>query len=379
MANLSFDIKDIQDNFFILYENLILCKGNIRSAILDPFNSDITLIPNELFDFIIENNRKPVSFICSNSTFSSNNFESLNKLEYLYKNDFVYFGTELDNKHFISLEKNYWSASIIENGIIDYSGNFSLDSVLSDFASIGCSYLQIRIFKLTDPGLFLDNLCIALKNIDSSPIYYIEIFLPYQSNETCEEIWKELSQFKRIWCVYFYNSPKAKSNQENHLKIKYLTGNILNEHACGQVSLEYFAINITNITESHHHNSCLNRKISIDAQGNIKNCPSMKESYGNIRDTTLAEALEKPGFKKYWDINKDKIHVCKDCEFRYICTDCRAYVEDPEDILSKPLKCGYNPYTGEWSEWSTNPLKQKAIDFYGMREMVEGGPNSLLP
>lgn len=62
--------------------------------------------------------------------------------------------------------------------------------------------------------------------------------------------------------------------------------------------------------------------------------------------------------------------VCKDCEFRYICTDCRAYVEDPDDILSKPLKCGYNPYTGEWSEWSTNPLKQKAIDFYGMNNFV---------
>jgi SPASM domain peptide maturase of grasp-with-spasm system len=97
----------------------------------------------------------------------------------------------------------------------------------------------------------------------------------------------------------------------------------------------------------------------------------MTESFGNIKETTLMEALEKPGFKKCWDINKDKIHVCKDCEFRYACTDCRAYVEDPADILSKPLKCGYNPYTGEWSEWSTNPLKQKAIEFYGMLEMVE--------
>lgn len=54
-----------------------------------------------------------------------------------------------------------------------------------------------------------------------------------------------------------------------------------------------------------------------------------------------------------------------------ICTDCRAYVEDPEDILSKPLKCGYNPYTAEWSEWSSNPLKQKTINFYGLCEMVD--------
>lgn len=43
---------------------------------------------------------------------------------------------------------------------------------------------------------------------------------------------------------------------------------------------------------------------------------------------------------------------------------------DPEDILIKPLKCGYNPYTGEWSEWSTNPLKQKAITHYGMEDLV---------
>src|SRR5690606_41800509 len=119
------------------------------------------------------------------------------------------------------------------------------------------------------------------------------------------------------------------------------------------------------------HNSCLNRKISIDAEGNIKNCPSMSESFGNVQDTSLLEAIEKPGFKKYWNITKDKIHVCKDCEFRYICTDCRAYINDPADILSKPLKCGYNPYTGEWSEWSTNPLKQKAIEYYGMQTLVQ--------
>jgi radical SAM protein with 4Fe4S-binding SPASM domain len=139
---------------------------------------------------------------------------------------------------------------------------------------------------------------------------------------------------------------------------------------CGFVSNRHFIIDKSIYNLSLKKNSCLYKKISIDNEGNIKNCPSMTESFGNIKDTTLAEAIEKPGFKKYWDINKDKIHVCKDCEFRYICTDCRAYVEDPEDILSKPLKCGYNPYTGEWSEWSTNPLKQKAIDFYSMREMV---------
>ena len=139
-----------------------------------------------------------------------------------------------------------------------------------------------------------------------------------------------------------------------------------------------FIINNKFYSESLNHNTCLNRKIAVDINGDIKNCPSMVKSYGNIRDTSLLRAIQQPGFKRYWDINKEQVAVCKDCEFRYICTDCRAYTEDPYDTsgpdgtnLSKPLKCGYNPYTGEWSKWSTNPLKEKAIEFYGMEDLVK--------
>ena len=86
----------------------------------------------------------------------------------------------------------------------------------------------------------------------------------------------------------------------------------------------------------------------------------MKDSFGNIRNTKLEDAYSQEKFKKYWNITKDKIKVCKDCEFRYICTDCRAYLADSKDNLSKPLKCGYNPYIGEWSEW---PNKKESNKF----------------
>jgi SPASM domain peptide maturase of grasp-with-spasm system len=151
----------------------------------------------------------------------------------------------------------------------------------------------------------------------------------------------------------------------------FVEDNFIGKECCGIISPFYFVPNIFTFTEAQKHNTCLNRKISIDTEGYIRNCPSMKEHYGNIKDTTLQEALQHPDFKKYWFVNKDQIAVCKDCEFRYICTDCRAYLENPEDMYSKPLKCGYNPYTCEWEEWSTNPLKQKAIEHYGMQELVK--------
>lgn len=97
----------------------------------------------------------------------------------------------------------------------------------------------------------------------------------------------------------------------------------------------------------------------------------MCKSYGNIKDTRLEEALQHKDFKKYWSLTKDNIEVCKDCEFRYICTDCRAFTEQSHSSndgldISKPLKCGYDPHTGKWQEWSTNPLKQRAIKYYGI-------------
>ncbi|WP_392389175.1 SPASM domain-containing protein, partial [Elizabethkingia miricola] len=101
----------------------------------------------------------------------------------------------------------------------------------------------------------------------------------------------------------------------------------------------------------------------------IKNCPAMPKIFGNVKTSSLEDALKHSEFREYWNLSKDHIEICKDCEFRYICTDCRAFTElshqnDKGLDYSKPLKCGYNPYRGEWEEWSANKLKQKAINYY---------------
>ena len=80
--------------------------------------------------------------------------------------------------------------------------------------------------------------------------------------------------------------------------------------------------------------------------------------------------LENSDLKKYWFINKDKISVCQDCEFRHVCTDCRAYIENPEDLYSKPLKCGYDPYANVWEDWTINPLKQSTIAYYNLENLI---------
>lgn len=70
----------------------------------------------------------------------------------------------------------------------------------------------------------------------------------------------------------------------------------------------------------------------------------MKDSFGHISTTKLKDALANEAFRKVWKISKDQIEVCSDCELRYVCQDCRAYIEDTKNIFSKPIKCNYDPY-----------------------------------
>lgn len=212
-----------------------------------------------------------------------------------------------------------------------------------------------------------------MEHFDGSTINSIEIVLQFKDEFNKVELIKILHRFNRVFKIILYGCSDFEILYSDNVSERYIikVSELISSFThCGKIGAEYFSLNIKMLSESQKFNSCLNHKLSIDIDGNIKNCPSMNESLGNIRSSSLLEAMKNPNFKKYWSISKDVILVCKDCEFRHICTDCRAYLEDPENILSKPLKCGYNPYTTEWQDWSLNPLKEKAIQYYGMNKMI---------
>lgn len=355
--------------------NITFVQGFTKGLLIDSYRNHIEFIPNSLVEFINNYEFRSVS----NLSLTDYNKEVVNEyLEFLISNEYCFlFKSEKDAISFKTNHVIYDSPHVITNCIFQigaYTPKDSIVNIISELVSMECWFIEFLIDCTYDKFLSIVTLLIEHK-FNCAFIHYNA---GISSNSSLFNLIESLKKLPLDTCktkslnLNIYGSELSSSRiQMANFKIN-IHQNIFPQNInCGAIKKEYFSIHIENLRESIHKNSCLNRKISIDYDGNIKNCPSMPESYGNIRNTTLAEAIEKPGFKKYWDINKDKIHVCKDCEFRYICTDCRAYVEDPEDIYSKPLKCGYNPYTGEWSEWSTNPLKQKAIDFYGMREMVD--------
>lgn len=360
------------NNYFRLFENCKIVKGYSRSMICDLQREKYFFIPNSLFELLDEFNGKKKEDIFK--IYGEENCETINEyFDFLHENEFVFWiNSKKDLDMFAPLNLTFDMPSKVSNAIFQISNLtlISLEKIIEEFELLNCQDIQLQ-FDCSEQLNCLEKVLLLTV---SARIRSIEIYLKWEDNLDKEKLELLIEKYPRIRIVNVHSSPTfyLNSNKASMGILYYSTQKIDYLKSCGLVHWNYFNTNIKLFTEAQKHNTCLNRKISIDVNGEIKNCPSMVKSYGNIKDTTLQEAIEKPGFKDMWYINKDQVSVCKDCEFRYICTDCRAYLENPEDIYSKPLKCGYNPYTAEWEEWSTNPLKQKAIEYYEMQELIKG-------
>lgn len=100
------------------------------------------------------------------------------------------------------------------------------------------------------------------------------------------------------------------------------------------VSKEQFFRNI----EGH---PCWNYSLSIMNNGDISPCiMDYSHIIGNIKNDNLIELLKHSAFQDYWELSKDKIDGCKDCEFRYSCFDCRMReIIDKDALFSRTRYC----------------------------------------
>lgn len=359
-----------KNKHLMLFSDCQVVNGSLRSIIVDLNRSTFDFIPNSLAELLTTFHGKTKEDIVL--YYGRDNISLIEEyLVFLGKKEYVFWCDSDEVTLFPPIDLTWdWPANI-SNAIFDI-GEYSylnFENIVEQLEQLSCQNIQIRSYSYKSIDFWID----LLGKTTTARIKSIEIITMWHKSIDLEEVKVLIRSNQRLRSIIFHSAPKYEiiNNNSNMGAIVAIQDKIDSSSHCGIIHWNYFNINIKLYTEAQKHNTCLNRKISIDVNGEIKNCPSMAKSYGNIKDTTLQEAIEKPGFKDLWYINKDQVSVCKDCEFRYICTDCRAYIEKPEDIYSKPLKCGYNPYTAEWEEWSANPLKQKAIEYYGMQELVK--------
>ncbi len=355
-------------NYFKLFSNCIVVNGINRALIIDIQRKNFLAIPDSMNE-IIGYFKNKISIEEIKSKYGVESESTIDEyVEFLIDNEYGFITTHEEFDLFPLINTFYESPDIVSNCIIEISEHTipKINKIINNLEKLYCTNVQLISYNVLDIKALRELLNLTKDNNLKS----IELILHY-SKELMNFI-EEIDKINfRITNIVIHNSIKTDLQiSKKTFTINFLEYPINSFKNCGKITTNLFNVNKEKVLESLNHNSCLHKKISIDKEGNIKNCPAMTQSFGNIKDITLEEALSHKDFKKFWNITKDQIEVCKDCVFRHICTDCRAYVEEPKNHYSKPLKCGYNPYTNEWEEWSTNPLKQKAIKYYGMQDLI---------
>lgn len=361
--------------YLVLASFCQLVEGANRSVIIDHRSGTLFFVNREYASILNQINRKLLqsAYELFDDEESATFFEKF--VDYLIFNNLAFLTEHIDcfpQRSTDNFEED--AQTKVYNCILEIDARyFDVDRMYllsKNLDSLRCKDVQIRFLSHYDNEL----LKLVLHFFESTTVNYIEVHCQSVQEEQVNQV-EDLVLSNRLishffiygWSFFDKKEIILKYDDERFLSIEagtiyFLKYPFEEGGCCGQIlfeTLEFSNLDLHNKLKKT--NGCLDRKITIDRFGNIKNCPSRPETYGNIENISISETLNNPDFKKWWYIHKDQIEVCRDCEFRYSCTDCRAFLKDSNNVYSKPLKCGYNPYSNVWEDWSTNILKAEKI------------------
>jgi radical SAM protein with 4Fe4S-binding SPASM domain len=104
-------------------------------------------------------------------------------------------------------------------------------------------------------------------------------------------------------------------------------------------------------------NCCLDGEICVSAHGEAYPCiMERSRALGDVQTQSLEEIIEGYNTQSAWGLSKDRVPVCRDCEYRYACRDCPPMSKALAEMLEQrpidgPVKdplCTYDPYAGTW-------------------------------
>jgi SPASM domain peptide maturase of grasp-with-spasm system len=350
----------------MLYSNCIPVKGYSRCIIYDIQTNRFRFISNSLFDLFFSNKGR------------------INQENYMDYKDFLIQLNDADFGTYILEEFSllfpalnlYWDTySKVSNSVIDIANDLDhkgFNILLKSYELLICKDVYIR-FLQEQSSSELSNFFSIFSNTN---INSIVVFIPFQAEMDYTNYNSLFEKQVRLQNIIIYKSPNSDLGSDS--EIRFIKTNIFEES--NRVSKDNFIANIPLFTESQLHNTYFNRKLSIDAEGSIKNSPELPWHYGNVSDTKLEEAIKDEGtdtdfFKKYalylkaqnegkeyaldfektrpafnalYFIHKEMIDVCKECEFRHMCVDACVPVQRADNTWYRSQECNYNPYICKW-------------------------------
>ncbi|MFZ7166079.1 MAG: hypothetical protein ACO1G5_00895 [Bacteroidota bacterium] len=341
-------------------------KGYSRSVIIDTQRADYRIVPNSLIGFMDTMQFKSKREIYGTTSNEDESSTVTEYLDYLEEMEFSFWCPKIIENNFPDVSLEWDSHSVIQNAIISINRTTDILTIISQLERFNCFHIQLRLYDY----LRVEDLDILLKHFEFSIFTSIELHLGY-FNTAINDIAEILAKHPRVHVILFLNSAEEAIYSVNeYQRIVFSSIDADKSDSVSNISIEQFIANITFYNESLLHNVYFNRKLCLDKDGYIRNSLELPWHYGNISDTQMEDAVKsreaeshffkkyaradidfgkiKPAFNSLWDIHKQMIDVCKDCEFRNMCLDARCPLQRENGTWYHNTECNYNPYISKW-------------------------------
>lgn len=328
----------MKGNFFKFYECCRIVQGANRSAIYDLQRGSFYFFPNTFIKILKEYEKRKVSKLFDD--FSSQAGILTKYFDFLLENELIFLTDNPENFPPINpdFEKSLYLDFLVME--IDELQKFKIELLNGELDTSGVEHLVI-----INSSNSIENLENVLKILYDSRIKFIT-YISHFYPGLLEKVHLIKSKNERLKRVIFYNTPNNfESSPDKNIELipedlkKLLTRRVKN--------MNDFILNEHAYLESLNYNLFFNRRVFIKNNGDIKPSYFHNKKHGNLEQDQLWDIILQPGFRKIWNVNKDQIEVCKDCEFRYMCPDNRIPIENDGVNYHKTL-CNYDPYSNNW-------------------------------
>ena len=338
----------MRDNlYFKLASNCVIVNGKLESIVCDLKSGKYIPVPNIIYNVLEENENSDVDIKGLKKHFENKCDEGIDSFLSFLKNEKL--GVLTKEKLLLRTRKTTsWDyPRTISNAIIEVSDlhNYDVHSAIKQLNDLQCEAIEIRFLE----SVYLDKVMQLLQSFLQSFIKCYILYLKFDNSLNNENVIKLHNAVKQVNRIVIHSTPldfikKPGSNIEN--KVIYTRRKIL-KNTPESVSSENLVLNVSSFNEAQKFNLGLNRKVCIDSYGNIKNHLLHQTDYGNLNNTTIENVVKDNRFQEKWEITHDKIEICRDCQYRYMCADNSDIIQE-RGKYKKVGKCNFDPYTNKW-------------------------------
>lgn len=264
-------------------------------------------------------------------------------IDFFVENEYAFLTSQPSN--FVPVEMNGDSPSVFSSAIIasDKHSKHNYELIFDKLEAVQCKDILFRCHDHISSIDFEE----VMELIQGRRFNSIQWQFPFHENLTERRLIDWCTKYPRINAIVRYNSPTDKMVQQGSMSNVYSIKSNMTQGKVAKVKPEMFRLNQELFIEAQSFNTFYNKKLVVNERGMIKNGLNTAKEFGRFEESDLFALANNVEFQKLWDINKDKILVCKDCEFRYCCVDETIPLK-VEKGYELETPCAYDPYSQKW-------------------------------